>query len=132
MARRARETGASIEMPLCSKFERNQKHLFLKNKINLEKQLTLSKTTPLKKGHIPKTDMAGVACEHRRISGFCVTQKPVFADYGWWDHTEVYFVCVLVYLINLTLFKDGAYYSGFLWVVPTYTGIFLRGLKLYG
>ena len=41
-------------------------------------------------------------------------------------------------------FKDGAYYcycayvlrisrySGFLWVVPTNTGIFLRGLKLYG
>ena len=40
-------------------------------------------------------------------------------------------------------FKDGAYYcycayvlriakySGFLWVVPTNTGIFLRGLKLY-
>ena len=40
--------------------------------------------------------------------------------------------------------KDGAYYcycayvlhiarySGFLWVVPTNTGIFLRGLKLYG
>ena len=23
-------------------------------------------------------------------------------------------------------------YSGFLWVVPTNTGIFLRGLKLYG
>ena len=42
------------------------------------------------------------------------------------------------------MFKDGAYYcycayvlriarySGFLWVVPTNTGIFLRGLKLYG
>ena len=42
------------------------------------------------------------------------------------------------------LVKDGAYYcyfayvlrisrySGFLWVVPTNTGIFLRGLKLYG
>ena len=43
-------------------------------------------------------------------------------------------------------FKDGAYfcyrayvyvlcisrYSGFLWVVPTSTGIFLRGLKLCG
>ena len=41
-------------------------------------------------------------------------------------------------------FKDGAYYcycayvlcisrySGFLWVVPTNTRIFLRGLKLYG
>ena len=41
-------------------------------------------------------------------------------------------------------FKDGAYYCycayvlrisrylGFLWVVPTNTGIFLRGLKLYG
>ena len=40
--------------------------------------------------------------------------------------------------------KDGAYYcycayvlrmarySGFLWVMPTNTGIFLRGLKLYG
>ena len=40
-----------------------------------------------------------------------------------------------------TMFKDGAYfcycayvlrisgYSGFLWVVPTNTGIFLRGLK---
>ena len=44
----------------------------------------------------------------------------------------------------LYLVKDGAYYcycayvmrisrySGFLWVVPTNTGIFLRGLKLYG
>ena len=42
------------------------------------------------------------------------------------------------------VFKDSAYYcycayvlriarySGFLWVVPTNTGIFLRGLKLYG
>ena len=42
------------------------------------------------------------------------------------------------------IFKDGAYYcycayvlriarySGFLWVVPTSTGIFLRGLKPYG
>ena len=42
------------------------------------------------------------------------------------------------------VFKDGAYYcycayvlriarySGFLWVVPTNTGIFLRSLKLYG
>ena len=42
------------------------------------------------------------------------------------------------------LVKDGAYYcycayvlciarySGFLWVVPTNTRIFLRGLKLYG
>ena len=41
-------------------------------------------------------------------------------------------------------FKDGAYYcccayvlrisrySGVLWAVPTNTGIFLRGLKLYG
>ena len=48
------------------------------------------------------------------------------------------FVCVKV------LFKDGAYYcycayvlriarySGFLWVVHTNAGIFLRGLKLYG
>ena len=45
---------------------------------------------------------------------------------------------------NLLAFKDGAYYcycayvlhiarySGFLWVVPTNTVIFLRGLKLYG
>ena len=44
----------------------------------------------------------------------------------------------------LDLVKDGAYYcycayvlrisrySGFLWVVPTNTGIILRGLKLYG
>ena len=44
----------------------------------------------------------------------------------------------------LSAFKDGAYYcycanvlhilrySCFLWVVPTNTGIFLRGLKLYG
>ena len=43
-----------------------------------------------------------------------------------------------------TCVKDGAYYcycayvlritrySGFLWMVPTNTGIFLRGLKLYG
>ena len=42
------------------------------------------------------------------------------------------------------LYKDGAYYcycayvlrilgySGFLWVVPTNTGIYLRGLKLCG
>ena len=45
---------------------------------------------------------------------------------------------------SLSVLKDGAYYcycayvlriarySGFLWVVPTNTGIFLRGLKLYG
>ena len=45
--------------------------------------------------------------------------------------------------IQLFRFKDGAYYcycayvlriarySGFLWVVPTNTGIFLRSLKLY-
>ena len=45
---------------------------------------------------------------------------------------------------NIRELKDGAYYcycayvlriarySGFLWVVPTNTGIFLRGLKLYG
>ena len=43
-----------------------------------------------------------------------------------------------------SLLKHGAYYcycayvlrisrySGFLWVVPANTGIFLRGLKLYG
>ena len=46
--------------------------------------------------------------------------------------------------MTLWYLKDGAYYcycayvlrisrySGFLWVVPTNTGIFLRGLKLYG
>ena len=46
--------------------------------------------------------------------------------------------------LNLSSIKDGAYYcycayvlhiarySGFLWVVPTNTGIFLRGVKLYG
>ena len=45
-------------------------------------------------------------------------------------------------LLNNNLIKDGAYYcycayalrisrySGFLWVVPTNIGIFLRGLKL--
>ena len=49
---------------------------------------------------------------------------------------------ICCYLFNL--FKDGAYYcycayvlrisrhSGFLWAVPTDTGIFLRGLKLCG
>ena len=47
-------------------------------------------------------------------------------------------------LPGYTRIKDGAYscycayvlriarYSGFLWVVPTNTGVFLRGLKLYG
>ena len=47
-------------------------------------------------------------------------------------------------LIDLPRLKDSAYYcycayvlrisrySGLLWVVPTNTGIFLRGLKLYG
>ena len=46
--------------------------------------------------------------------------------------------------MGVSMFKDGAYYcycayvlsilrnSGFLWVVFTNTGIFLRGLKLYG
>ena len=49
----------------------------------------------------------------------------------------------LVFL-RIFMLKDGAYYcycayllhiarySGFQWVVPTNTGIFLRGLKLYG
>ena len=57
-----------------------------------------------------------------------------------YKHTSVskenYFTTVLL--------KDGAYYcycayvlrisrySGVLWLVPTDTGIFLRGLKLYG
>ena len=47
-------------------------------------------------------------------------------------------------LMRQNVIKDGAYfcycscvlrisrYSGFLWVVPTNTGIFLRGFKLYG
>ena len=48
------------------------------------------------------------------------------------------------YAAGFLVIKDGAYYcycayvlrisrySGFLWVVPTNTGIFLRGLKLCG
>ena len=50
----------------------------------------------------------------------------------------------LLVIQRAQLFKDGAYYcycacvlriarySGFLWVAPTNTGIFLRRLKLYG
>ena len=51
---------------------------------------------------------------------------------------------VIIHLDCLKGVKDGAYfcycayvlrisrYSGLLWVVPTNTGIFLRGLKIYG
>ena len=51
---------------------------------------------------------------------------------------------LIVYIVKCNHFKDGAYfcdcayvlrisrYSGFLGVVPTNTGIFLRGLKLCG
>ena len=47
-------------------------------------------------------------------------------------------------IATISKFNDGAYccycpyilhiarYSGFLWVVPMNTGVFLRGLKLYG
>ena len=36
------------------------------------------------------------------------------------------FYCYCAYVLRISR------YSGFLWVVPTSTGIFLRGLKLYG
>ena len=50
----------------------------------------------------------------------------------------------IIIIINYTSFKDGAYfcycayvlrisrYLGFLWVVPTYIGIFLSGFKISG
>ena len=57
---------------------------------------------------------------------------------------KIYFWVTFSSSLPSSLLKDGAYYcycayvlriarySGFLWVMPINTGIFLHGLKLYG
>ena len=51
---------------------------------------------------------------------------------SWSKVTENYLRTVPTIVTNCAYVLRIARYSSFLWVVPTNTGIFLRGLKLYG